>query len=44
MIKWTILALALAFSGCKKPSPQDDLPSYSDMGAAEDAQKALTKP
>ena len=42
MLKIVIVCLLL--SGCSKPIKQNDLPAYSDMGAAADAQEALTKP
>lgn len=38
------LAIAILLSGCTKPANYDDLPEYSDMSAAKDAQEALTKP
>lgn len=38
------IALAIILSGCGKPIEKNDLPTYSDMGAAQDAQEALTKP
>jgi hypothetical protein len=37
-----LLVLAIILSGCSKPVEQNELPSYSDMGAAQDAQEALT--
>jgi PBP1b-binding outer membrane lipoprotein LpoB len=37
-----LLALAIILSGCSKPAEKNELPSYSDMGAAQDAQEALT--
>jgi hypothetical protein len=42
MIKVVLVCLLL--SGCSKQVEQNDLPTYSDMGAAADAQEALTKP
>ena len=41
-MKW--IALALILSGCQKPITYEDLPEYSDMSAAKDAQEALTSP
>jgi hypothetical protein len=37
-----ILILSIILSGCSKPVEKNELPSYSDMGAAQDAQEALT--
>jgi hypothetical protein len=31
-------------SGCQKPIKYEELPEYSDMSAAKDAQEALTSP
>jgi hypothetical protein len=39
-----IVMVCILLSGCSKPIEQNDLPSYSDMSAAEDLQEALTKP
>jgi hypothetical protein len=41
-VKWLVLALIL--SGCQKPIKYEELPEYSDMSAAKDAQEALTSP
>jgi hypothetical protein len=39
-MKYIILAIIL--SGCSKPVEKNELPSYSDMSAAQDAQEVLT--
>jgi hypothetical protein len=40
-----IIILCLALSGCSEPIyRENELPSYSDMSAAKDAQEVLTKP
>ena len=42
MVKIVLVCALLV--GCSKPIERGDLPSYSDMSAAEDLQEALTKP
>lgn len=44
MIRAIFALLFLSLAGCGKPIEENDLPTYSDMGAAQDAQEALTKP
>lgn len=36
---WVLVA-ALLLAGCSKPADPQDLPAYSDMGAAADAGRA----
>lgn len=44
MIRIAVAIACLMLAGCEKPVEENQLPSYSDMGAAQDLQEALTKP